>query len=649
MAKDYGDDGRWVTINGRRVFIAEGQSLGDAMKKSGKFDKKFTKRKAPDSYIDSKITSKTDKDVIKDLEQRKEQLKSKKDRYTDEEYKKQEKGLNDGIKYAKKGNSNSIPRDYEKITYTQKIESSAGKVGDKFELTKDEYDRPITKNLRTGETYQANLSMLKSKDAVEINDIAKKENLSNSYTRDELKSKYGTDNVDLINAGKESQDRVKLNDKQISEGNRLSTKAENMAKEDVETYLSGKSGYKGSDEDFVRDLADNYSMNNEDAQKIYDEFKKSSNESSKYASAKRIGFGDYNKDDVPVYQNKIDYTGDFSKANLSTLSNEELTQALNKQSELYNKAVNDKLGDQRTRNGRMNKIFNTANKQQYETGMQRLNEEMHTRNLPRYEITNKDNGMVMVSSPTKEMAERQLKEIQEIDKSLQKSYGWKKLPEYELKEGKSKSSSKSMNESIREKAGKTKADRNIDAFDDDNKKESQRRLNAKYDYNTPGKIGNMKTEDFVKQRNEFNAKADKLWNDNKVDSKQKKISDDAKSGKISKKEAYKRIFNLHDDNFKQLNQISKNYDDEVVASKKPIYSERSNVIKRAMARMSDENKAKTRDAREELRKELNESGFGKSIKNAVEENKMFKAWQRYRKSHPNSDISLTSFKQKYKG
>ena len=38
MAKDYGD-GVWRTINGRRVFIAEGQSLGDAMKKSGKFGK----------------------------------------------------------------------------------------------------------------------------------------------------------------------------------------------------------------------------------------------------------------------------------------------------------------------------------------------------------------------------------------------------------------------------------------------------------------------------------------------------------------------------------------------------------------------------------------------------------------------------------
>lgn len=38
MAKDYGD-GVWRTINGRKVFIAEGQSLGDAMKKSGKFGK----------------------------------------------------------------------------------------------------------------------------------------------------------------------------------------------------------------------------------------------------------------------------------------------------------------------------------------------------------------------------------------------------------------------------------------------------------------------------------------------------------------------------------------------------------------------------------------------------------------------------------
>ena len=31
------EDGIWRTIGGRRVFIRDGQSLSDAMKKSGKF------------------------------------------------------------------------------------------------------------------------------------------------------------------------------------------------------------------------------------------------------------------------------------------------------------------------------------------------------------------------------------------------------------------------------------------------------------------------------------------------------------------------------------------------------------------------------------------------------------------------------------
>ena len=31
------EDGVWRTVGGRRIFIKDGQSLSDAMKKSGKF------------------------------------------------------------------------------------------------------------------------------------------------------------------------------------------------------------------------------------------------------------------------------------------------------------------------------------------------------------------------------------------------------------------------------------------------------------------------------------------------------------------------------------------------------------------------------------------------------------------------------------
>lgn len=82
--------------------------------------------------------------------------------------------MNNAIR-EKASKNNTIPRDYEKITYTQKIDTNAGKKGDKFELYKDENGETHTKNLRTGETYQANMSMMKSPEAVEINDVVKKQ------------------------------------------------------------------------------------------------------------------------------------------------------------------------------------------------------------------------------------------------------------------------------------------------------------------------------------------------------------------------------------------------------------------------------------------------------------------------------------------
>lgn len=103
-----------------------------------------------------------------------------------------------------------------------------------------------------------------------------------------------------------------------------------------------------------------------------------------------------------------------NESDVSKMSNEELTNSLNKQSELYNQ--------------------NTGNKKELESSMKKLNEEMEKRNMPRYNIYDESNNMLMVSSPTKEMADRQLSEMYETDKSLQKSYGWKKLPKYRVSE-----------------------------------------------------------------------------------------------------------------------------------------------------------------------------------------------------------------------
>ena len=90
--------------------------------------------------------------------------------------------MNNAIREKASKKSNTIPRDYEKITYTSKIDTNAGKSGDKFELYKNEYGDTITKNLRTGETFTANMSMLRTPEAVEINDIIRKQaNVKNEW------------------------------------------------------------------------------------------------------------------------------------------------------------------------------------------------------------------------------------------------------------------------------------------------------------------------------------------------------------------------------------------------------------------------------------------------------------------------------------
>lgn len=150
-------------------------------------------------------------------------------------------------------------------------------------------------------------------------------------------------------------------------------------------------------------------------------------------ATQRSGFGSANKDGIPVYNGKIDYTGDFSGADVSKMTNKQLTEALDTQTELYQKALNETLGDQRTRNGRMNKIFNTAQRQQYESGQRRLYEEMERRNMPRYNIYDNRNGTMLVSAPTKKIGERQLKETQRVNNQLAKDFNWSSKPELVMK------------------------------------------------------------------------------------------------------------------------------------------------------------------------------------------------------------------------
>lgn len=69
MASNYDEDGVWRTVGGRRIFIKDGQSVQDAMKKSGKFDnvrKKNQKEDKKESKEKNKnFTEKDENDIIK--------------------------------------------------------------------------------------------------------------------------------------------------------------------------------------------------------------------------------------------------------------------------------------------------------------------------------------------------------------------------------------------------------------------------------------------------------------------------------------------------------------------------------------------------------------------------------------------------------
>ena len=108
-----------------------------------------------------------------------------------------------------------------------------------------------------------------------------------------------------------------------------------------------------------------------------------------YEGTKRSGFGWANDDNIPVYQNKIDYSGDFTHANLSKVSNDDLVKIANKQNELYNEATSRQVGDRRTYNGRTAQIFKDTDTLRYGNGLDVVSKEMEQRGLkPDNQITN---------------------------------------------------------------------------------------------------------------------------------------------------------------------------------------------------------------------------------------------------------------------
>lgn len=198
-------------------------------------------------------------------------------------------------------------------------------------------------------------------------------------------------------------------------------------------HIAKEKEYHFAGEELYSDDPHRYDDTIKSAQARKEKFKADSD----FKKEKHIGWGDYNKDGIPVYNNEIDYKGDFGWANLETLTDDDLTKALNVQSEEYHKATAESVGDGRTRNGRMDRIFKNAKVGKYEQGMDKINAEMQKRDMPRYNIYDKQNpNIILVSSPTKEMADKQIQDMYKTDVALQKEYGWKELPKYDYKVGK---------------------------------------------------------------------------------------------------------------------------------------------------------------------------------------------------------------------
>lgn len=149
------EKGVWRTIGGRRVFIKEGQDLASAMKESGKF-------KSASKGTAKKEMTKEEK-VFEDFKN------------SDGSKENFEKALN---KISEMEYNNEINPDEYK-DYISKIQK--------------EY---VEKNRKAGEEN-------KSEKLTAFGE--KKE-----FTREELKARYGTDDVDLINAGREKENRVSL-------------------------------------------------------------------------------------------------------------------------------------------------------------------------------------------------------------------------------------------------------------------------------------------------------------------------------------------------------------------------------------------------------------------------------------------------------
>ena len=242
MASFNDGDGVWRTISGRRVFIRSGQSISSAMKASGKFKNAAKNKKTTNRMKEEVANQKANKLANENIELYKKyggfnldtgnekanaenrkawekwlENKDKLHKYKDESRKAGETWRNEDKKSEKNESTRNKTRMQEmavkgapekdlKEQYKQSL-NEVSKMEYDGKINKEEYEKAV-KNINDNYINKRN----------EYNGInTKTGGNKNEFTREELKAKYGTDNTDVINAGKEKGDRVSLkNEKSTS-------------------------------------------------------------------------------------------------------------------------------------------------------------------------------------------------------------------------------------------------------------------------------------------------------------------------------------------------------------------------------------------------------------------------------------------------
>lgn len=87
------------------------------------------------------------------------------------------------------------------------------------------------------------------------------------------------------------------------------------------------------------------------------------------------------KSSIPMYNGKIDYTGDFRKTKMSELNDNQLKKAVKVQQEQWSYAYNRRIGvDLRTKEGKEVKQIKHNEIEKYSKGLERLKRELRKRN-----------------------------------------------------------------------------------------------------------------------------------------------------------------------------------------------------------------------------------------------------------------------------